>query len=344
MRLPVSTAFVLIILSAVTFSACEERKKQESKRIQKGEVQLGGAITVALKEVPVSIDPWSMTSNSAVEIGTHVLEGLVRLGPSSTKIIAGIAESWSVDAAKSAYVFNLDRSVKFHPSSCFGNAAREVTAKDIIYSYEQFVIHADSTLYAATLAGKLKGVGDFRNRSTDKIAGLEAIDDFTLKIQLTKPDESFLYVLAQPSLGIVSKKITEDCTDALPVGTGPFSVASMEPLILKRYSEYHRKDEFGNRYPYLDSLTFIERSNKSEELEAFFNGSIDLVSRLELDPVRGILEQHVADFSGKKPRYIMKREVETASFETYSIYSSRLKHLSDGFMGYRDFTQVQLEQ
>lgn len=344
MRISATTAFVLIILGSVTFFGCEEKKKQQHQRTAKGDVRLGGSLDVAVKAIPEAMTPTNMKSNSAVEIGIHVLEGLVRLDPKTSKIVPGVAESWSVDDAKSSYVFNLYRGVKFHPSSCDGNNSRELTTEDVVYSFEQLVLKADTNLFTSTLGGKLKGAEEFRAGAANSISGLVVIDDYTVKIELQKPDESFLYLLVQPSLGIVSNEIGTNCEEANPTGAGPFVVASNKPLVLTRYADYHHKDEFGNRFPYLDTLTFAEFPMVSDQMQAFFDGQIDVVSRLELDPIRTVLEEHVANFSGKQPQYIMRRESESASYETYCFYRSNIRGLNDGFLGYRDFTQVQIEQ
>jgi ABC-type transport system substrate-binding protein len=344
MRISATSAFVLIILSSVTFFGCEGEKKQNRTRSVKGEVSLGGTLHVASRQLPPSLDPIHLRTNAAVEVGVHFLEGLVRLDPTSSKIIPGVARSWSVDESKSAYVFSLNEDVRFHSFPCNANSSRELTAKDVVYSFERLTKEADSLMFRSTLGGKLKGADEFRDGKTETIAGLVVIDDYSIKIELEQPDESFLFILAQPSLGIVSKEMGLNCKGHQLVGSGPFQLASDQPLLLTRFEDYHRKDEFGNQFPYLDTLTFVVLPSNSEQLEAFFDGTIDAVFRLEIDPVRMILEQHISEFSGQRPKYIMKREAETASYETYSIHKAEVKGLSDGFMGYRDFTQVQIEQ
>ncbi|MCB0756439.1 MAG: hypothetical protein KDB98_12640, partial [Flavobacteriales bacterium] len=177
-----------------------------------------------------------------------------------------------------------------------------------------------------------------------KLAGLEAIDDYTLRIKLTKEDDSFLQVLAMPAFGVIPEN-SSDGDDSETVGAGPFSLTEEEEAVtLIRNPNYFREDEFGNRLPYIDTIRFVEVDQNSERLEALFNGEIDVVSDLELDPVRDILESHMQEFSGENPKFIMKREQENASYDTYLIYRSTLRGLGSGFMGYRDYSQVQIEQ
>ena len=335
-------AFVLLFLSSVTFFACEQIEKPQSKRTAKGEVSLGGTLKVPVVKAPDALNPLNMKGADASQIGVHVLEGLVRLDPKTSKIIPGLAESWSMESSGNSYVFNLRKGAKFHANTGFDNLSREVTTADVVYSFEQLAKNADSTLFKATLGGRLLGGKAYRSGEAPSIQGLYVVDDYTLKMVLTKPDESFLYVLAQPAMGVVSKNLG---AEAEGVSAGPFRLLEAgEGVALVRNPDYYLQDEFGNKFPYIDTLKFVQVGQNSEKLDAFFEGKIDIIRNMELDPVRSILESHVADFSGKDAKYIMQREADNASYETYSIYRKGIKHMGSGFMGYQDFSRTQIEQ
>ena len=260
------------------------------------------------------------------------------------RLSAGLATTWSKESDGRSYVFNIRSGVQFHDSDLFGNASREVTASDVVYSISVLAKEASDDFFRATVGGRILGAEDFRHGDSEKLAGLEAIDDYTLRIKLTKEDDSFLQVLAMPAFGVIPEN-TSDGDDSETVGAGPFSLTEEEEAVtLIRNPNYFREDEFGNRLPYIDTIRFVEVDQNSERLEALFNGEIDVVSDLELDPVRDILESHMQEFSGENPKFIMKREQENASYDTYLIYRSTLRGLGSGFMGYRDYSQVQIEQ
>jgi ABC-type transport system substrate-binding protein len=285
-----------------------------------------------------------MTDGVSNAVGVHLHEGLVRLHPQTSELISGVAETWSVEDGGAAYVFNLRKGALFHASDWFGNGSREITAKDVAYSFETLAKNSEEQLFNATLGGRIVGAEDYRNGNEPDLRGVEVVDDYTVRVKLEQTDRSFLSILAMPALGIVPTG-SADAEKPEVISAGPFMLVPGEPdLTLIRNPQYFTKDEFGNRYPYLDTLIFVPIEQNSDRLEAFFRDEIDVVSNLELDPIREILEQHVPDFSGKSPKYVLKRETDNASYDTYSIYSSNVKNLGSGFMGYRDFTRVQVEQ
>ncbi|MBI1289354.1 MAG: hypothetical protein GC178_17440 [Flavobacteriales bacterium] len=337
-------AFVLIILASVTFSSCEKVEKPQTQRTAKGDVVLGGTLAVALPKGEVTLLPAQIVDASSSEIGLHLHGCLVALDPKTLEAIPSIAESWSADESGTSYIFSIRRDVKFHANECFGNGSRDVTAHDFVYSFKQLCA-SDSKAFGSTFANRVEGADVFHAGSAPEISGVQAIDDYTLRIELMKPDPSFLFVLAQPSTAVISEIAMEKYGAESKVGAGAFMYGSdADGIALVRNPEYFVQDAFGNRLPYLDTLVFREIAGKEAQLEAFFEGKIDLVSGLYLDPVRSILETKMDSFSGEHPAYIMERESESVGFESYSIYRADLKGFGSNFMGFRDFLRVQIEQ
>lgn len=339
-----SSALILIILVSVTIIGCQQQKSPVQVRSSKGEVKVGGTLRIPILSVSEDYSPVQMYNGATNAVGVHVHEGLVRLHPETAELIPGLAESWSEEEGGTAYVFNLRKGALFNQSDWFGNGSREVTAKDVAYSFMTLTRDANQQLFEATLGGRVVGAKGFRVGDGIELMGVSIIDDYTLRIELEKPDPSFLRILALPAFGVIPDG-SQEGEMPTPISAGRFKLAQTGPqLILVRNSDYFAQDEFGNRFPYLDTLVFIPIGSNTERLEAFFNDEIDLVSNLELDPIRDILEEHVAEFSGKDPKYVLKRETDNASYDTYSVYHSKMKNLSSGFMGYRDFTRLQVEQ
>lgn len=345
MRNPIPSALLLIILSTVTFYSCQKAERQASQRIAKGDVQLGGNLRVAISETINNYLPSQISDAVSSEIGLHLHEGLLKLDAKTLKAIPGLAESWSVDDAGTSYVFTLRKGVKFHANKCFGNGSREITANDFDFSFKQLCSAETGKAFGSTFRNRVLGANEFHEGSAVDIVGVTVIDDYTLKIELLKPDPSFLFVLAQPSTAVISEKAVNKYGAKTTVGAGPFEFNSSEKkLTLVRNPDYYLKDAFDNRLPYIDTLVFKTIATKEKQLNAFFEGEIDMVSGLYLDPVKKILEAHVADFSGKTPTYIMQRESESVGYESYSIYRASIKNFENNFMGYRDFSRVQIEQ
>lgn len=334
-------SLILMFFTSVTFFSCERVEKPQTARSAKGQVSVGGTLVSSIPKTTLEVCPQEMTTSEMAKIGVHLFEGLVRLDPSTSEVIPAISETWSAETETSSFLFNLRSDVKFHHHELFGNKGRSLTAADVVYSFEQLAKRASDDQFAATV-GRIKGAEAFRNGDETSIVGISIIDDYKVKITLNSLDRSFLYVLAQPSMGIIPKALGNEVSG---VSAGPFILSSSKnEIILVRNTEYHLEDEFGNSFPYLDTLVLRELASNTEQLKAFFAGDIHILTNLELDPVRSILEMHVSEFSGKNPKYIMKRETDNASYETYSIYRSGLENLGTGFMGYHDFSRTQIEQ
>ncbi len=342
---PRKLSFLLLFLLTVTFYSCEKVDKPISQRTAKGDIRLGGNLKVAVSELPESFAPSQISNAIASEIGMHLHDGLLKQDSKTLEIIPGLAESWSVDDAGTSYIFTLRKRSSFHKDDCFGNGSRGINAQDFVFSFKQLCSSGESKAFETTFKNRVLGANEFHAGDSEELVGVKAIDDYTLSIQLAKPDPSFLFVLAQPSTGVVSEKAVAKYGKESTVGAGPFALVSFgSELVLVRNEDYYSEDAFGNRFPYIDTLIFKSITTRDQQLDAFFNGDIDLVSGVYPDPVKQILEQHVADFSGKNPKYVMQRESESVGYESYSIYRASIKAFENNFMGYRDFSRVQIEQ
>jgi len=336
------SALLLIILGTVTFFGCERVNSPDEVRAPKGNVMLGGSIGVAELALPASLLPSRILDITASHLGNQIHCGLVRMDTKTLDVVPGIAESWSVDENGTSYVFNLRKGAKFHSDACFGNARREITASDFEYAFQELSGPEDGA-YNTTFKGRVKGAADFHAGNSDRIEGIQVVDDYTLRIELIKPDPSFLFVLAQPSTAVISKLAHEKYGEKLKNGAGPFLFSETDnQVILIRNPDYFQSDAFGNATPYIDTLIFRFLETKELQLRAFFSGEVDLVTSLYLDPVREILEQHMAGFSGRNAKYVLQREAESAGYEVYSVHNANVLGFQDNFMSYWDFSQVQV--
>jgi ABC-type transport system substrate-binding protein len=138
------------------------------------------------------------------------------------------------------YTFKLRKGIYFTPDPAFKGVPRELIAQDFVYSYMRFVDPANHSAYAFLLEGKLVGLDELaaeakrtgRFNYDAKIAGLEAIDRYTVRFRLKEPDYNFPYIAAHTSLGAVAREVIEaygENTMAHPVGTGPYVLKTWIP-------------------------------------------------------------------------------------------------------------------
>ena len=128
------------------------------------------------------------------------------------------------------YVFHIRPGIYFTPDPAFHGVKREVTAADYVYSLTRLYDPAIHSPFASLFEGKILGDVALKNHfSYDKpIAGLQALDRYTLRIRLTAPDFNFPFYLATPAASVVAREVIAAYPGQAgnhPVGTGPFMLA-----------------------------------------------------------------------------------------------------------------------
>ena len=128
-----------------------------------------------------------------------------------------------------SYTFKIRPGIYFTPDPAFGGKRREMTAADYVYSLTRLYDPALKSPWAFFFEGKIEGDAALKAHfSYDQpIAGLKALDRYTLRIRLNAPDNNFLFYLATPASGVVAREVIEAYPSQAgnhPVGTGPFMV------------------------------------------------------------------------------------------------------------------------
>ncbi len=134
------------------------------------------------------------------------------------------------------WTIHLRQGIFFADDPVFAGKGRELTVADFVYSWKRVVDPRLHSPQANVLEGKVVGLDAAvaRAKATGRfdyetdIAGLRAIDRYTLQIQLVEPDYTFLTSLDTGALRAVAREVIENYSDASgrvmdhPVGTGPY--------------------------------------------------------------------------------------------------------------------------
>lgn len=327
---------VLVALSFLTlmYSACTPPEGKDNEiREAKGDREYGGAFKINERDEFQTLFPYGVIDLSSTRIISQIYEGLVKLDPKDLSIKPGIAESWEIDETGTVYTFHLKKGVYFHDDDCFpGGKGREVTADDFKYSFTlhctQYINDSiDNLTFARTFKGKVLGSDRYfdatkKGNPDFELEGVKVIDDHTLQIILEQPSSSFIYILAHPIMSVISEEALSKYGDMLALGTGPFIFADLidetdevtgqqiEVLILTRNNNYHGYDTLGNQLPYLDSLVISFYDSQKRELALFQQNKLDMILGLPAESVRDIVEQHIAYFEQKPPKFILERSAD----------------------------------
>lgn len=95
----------------------------------------------------ISLDPGECYESSGIEIATNVYDRLLRYEPENlSRLVGGVAESWTVSADGRHFSFTLRRNLKFHSGA-------PVTAEDVAFSLQRVVLLDRVPAYLFTQLG-----------------------------------------------------------------------------------------------------------------------------------------------------------------------------------------------
>jgi peptide/nickel transport system substrate-binding protein len=121
------------------------------------------------------------------------------------------------------------------------------------------------------------------------VAKIEARGSDQVVFTTTKPWTNFPTLLAT-QVGVIADPDWIASNDGLhPVGTGPFRLESWSvdnQLVVVKNPDYWRSDSRGNRYPYLDRITFRIMTDGNSRASAIESGDIDLAELIEPSVIR----------------------------------------------------------
>ncbi|CCN35246.1 putative ABC-type dipeptide transport system,periplasmic component [Vibrio nigripulchritudo SO65] len=233
------------------------------------DIKQGGSMIVTYKDDVSTLDPaigydwqnWSMIKS--------LFDGLMDYKPGTTELVPDLAESYTISEDGKTYTFKLKKGIKFHNG-------REVKAADIKYSIERTVNPATQSP-GAGFFGSLEGFDAFNSGQSKGLASIKAVDDYTVSFQLSRPDATFLHVLAINFAFVVPKESVEKWGADFgkhPVGTGAFKLGEWklgQQLTFVRNSDYNKPG-----LPYLDEIRFEVGQEPVVALLRLEKGEVDI--------------------------------------------------------------------
>ena len=268
-----------ILLSLLVITSCSKKDAYLADDLPK----YGGTLRITASAELGNLDPQKIIYWSDWNVASMVYDGLVSFDENYIDLIPTIAKSWQKFDEGKRIVFNLRDDVFFHDDPCFVDGeGRNLTAEDVLFTFKRI---ADPDLKCANwyiFDGKIQGLSDYFNQTTDEISGIKILDDYTIEFNLTKPYFSFLKLMASPTAFIVPKEAVDYYGENIakhPVGTGPFRLVQwkqLEQVSLIKNKKYWLKDKFDQQLPYLDGIEIILISNPVLTVSEFMKGSFDL--------------------------------------------------------------------
>ncbi|WP_439502701.1 ABC transporter substrate-binding protein [Aminobacter ciceronei] len=229
----------------------------------------GGAITITYKDDVATLDPaigydwqnWSMIKS--------LFDGLMDYEPGTTTLRPELAESYEISPDGKTFTFKLRKGVKFHNG-------REMTADDVKYSLDR-VTNPKTQSPGAGFFASINGYDDVAGGKSESLAGVTVVDPSTVKIELSRPDATFLHVMAINFSHVVPREEVEKYGADFgkhPVGTGAYKMAEWtlgQRLVFERNADYWHKG-----LPYIDKITFEIGQEPIVALLRLQNGEVDV--------------------------------------------------------------------
>jgi ABC-type transport system substrate-binding protein len=229
----------------------------------------GGDIVVTYKDDITTLDPaigydwvnWSMIKS--------LYSRLMDYEPGTANLVPSLAESFVVSPDGLTYTFKLRPGVKF-------SNGRAVVASDVKYSIER-AVNPKTQGPGAGFFGAIAGFDAVSGGTSETLSGIETPDDQTVIFKLSRPDATFLHVLAINFASVVPKEAVEAANGDFgkaPVGSGTFILKDWtigQKLVFDRNPDYFNKD-----LPYIDKVTVEVGQEPLVALLRLQKGEVDI--------------------------------------------------------------------
>ena len=254
-------------------------------------------VRYAFLSAETSLDPARISDLYSRIVTAHVFDALYKYDYLST--VPAVRPNTAVAMPEIAddfktWTIRIKPGIYFTDDPAFGGKKRELVAADYVYSWKRLYDPVNKCpLYDSYREKGVIGVDELRQAVLKnktpfdydrEVAGLRALDRYTLQFKLDKPNPRFLYILADNGItNALAREVVEYYKDAIgdhPVGTGPFRLASWRRssrMVLERNPNF--REEFYDGQPAADDA-------KAQALLQKFKGRrIPMIDRVEISVI-----------------------------------------------------------
>ncbi len=257
--------FIMVVITIMALTGCSKTDNVITPASGDNILRLVTADEQTTCDVQKTTEYYTMPLN----IFERLVETQTNLDGTS-ELVPGLAENWDISDDGLIYTFYLRKGVKFQNGE-------EFKADDVVYTFERMLKPETNALNQDFIMA-VKGAADMMEGTTDKLEGLEVIDDYTIKMTLEDPFAPFLANLATPGVSIYNRKFTEEAGDQFGLmpektcGTGPFMLSKWE---LNSETQIDAFDGYWKGRPKLDAVNFKTVKDADTQRMMFENGELD---------------------------------------------------------------------
>jgi oligopeptide transport system substrate-binding protein len=270
----------LLIISNV---ACDSRSGSHGDLAA---MQHNAVLRRGLPGDPRTLDPQLADDQFSLQVVRDLYEGLTA-EDSSGRVVPGIAASWTVDEAGTAYVFHLRGGAKWSNGS-------PLTAKEFVDGLRR-AVDPKTGSGDAVLLSVVKGATDITSgHKNASELGVAATDDSTVRIELEHPAPFILQILSQPIAapsyeGAPLAAKEEASSKNLGPYDGPYVLAGRIPgsfIDLTRNENYWNASNVA-----VEKVRYVNVESEATEMHEYIAGELDMTFTLPLADFKRITEQ-----------------------------------------------------
>lgn len=267
-KLLLRLAFFAVVSSVIWLIFAVNQQYSEQTAVR------GGSITEGIIGTPRFVNPALAITRADQDVTTLIYRSLMKIDPDG-QLVNDIAENIDISNDGLTYSITLHKNISFHDGT-------KLTAKDVVFSI-QLIQNPD-------LKSPLRG------NWTD--VTVEATDEYELNIVLSEPYAPFMENF---TLGIMPAHIWSSLPveqlpfsqlNTEPIGSGPFSVTSIEhgtSGLIKSYTLSAYRSN--NTNPKIDTLKLNFYQNEADLIAA--------INRKEIDSTAYISVENISVFKDK---------------------------------------------
>jgi ABC-type transport system substrate-binding protein len=209
----------------------------------------GGVLQVGMTAEPNSFDSVLAFNTEGYHMAFYLFSGLMRYDYNPQVPVPDLA-----DGMPAITPDGLQYTFKLKPNLKFSNGA-PVTSQDVKFSLER-AVSPEWKSWGASYLFAVAGARDYNQGKADQVEGITAPDPQTVAFKLTRPDVTFLSVLALQPMFVTPadevKRLGKDFARQ-PVGTGAFMLKSYDAANQKAVA-VPNPNYIWKGLPYVDSL------------------------------------------------------------------------------------------
>ena len=277
---------LLIGVQAVVFnillSACSSGESNVAVGNRTGVLHYGIGAEVQ------TLDPHVLSDTGAWELSGALFEGLIRLNAETLEPEPGVAESWELSDDGLTLIFKLNPQAKWSNGD-------SVTAGDFVWSWQRS-LHPSMGNILAEYLYPIKNAEPYAKGLIDdpEQLGVQAVDKFTLKVQLENPTPYIYELLSAPASYPVHRATIEKYGDATArytqwtrvdnmVNNGPFNLTDWKMyrhLRVERSQTYWDVANVG-----LKAIMFRPIDNATAEEKMFRAGQLHVTNQVPVNKI-----------------------------------------------------------